>query len=74
MASPDRRSALHTPLCDLLGCEVPVLLAGMGGVARAGLAAAVARAGGYATLGMSWTRTCHPCRKLASESEARLTT
>ncbi len=43
---------LHTPLCDLLGCEVPVLLAGMGGVARWELAAAVANAGGYATLGM----------------------
>jgi nitronate monooxygenase len=43
---------LRTPLCDLLGCEVPVLLAGMGGVARAELAAAVARAGGYAMLGM----------------------
>lgn len=45
-------SPLHTPLCDLLGCEVPVLLAGMGGVARWELAAAVANAGGYAMLGM----------------------
>ncbi len=44
--------ALHTPLCDLLGCDVPVLLAGMGGVARWELAAAVANAGGYAMLGM----------------------
>lgn len=44
--------ALYTPLCDLLGCEVPVLLAGMGGVSRWELAAAVANAGGYATLGM----------------------
>ncbi len=43
---------LRTPLCDLLGCEVPILLAGMGGVARAELAAAVANAGGYAMLGM----------------------
>lgn len=43
---------LRTPLCDLLGCEVPVLLAGMGGVARSELAVAVARAGGYAMLGM----------------------
>lgn len=43
---------LRTPLCDLLGCEVPVLLAGMGGVARWELAAAVASAGGYPTLGM----------------------
>ena len=43
---------LHTPLCDFLGCDVPVLLAGMGGVARWELAAAVANAGGYAMLGM----------------------
>ncbi len=43
---------LRTPLCDLLGCEVPVLLAGMGGVARSELAAAVAKAGGYPMLGM----------------------
>ena len=52
MPGPDQRPALRTPRCDLLGCEVPVLLAGMGGVARAELAAAVARAGGYAMLGM----------------------
>lgn len=43
---------LRRPLCDLLGCEVPILLAGMGGVARWELAAAVANAGGYAMLGM----------------------
>jgi nitronate monooxygenase len=43
---------LRTPLCGLLGCDVPILLAGMGGVSRWELAAAVANAGGYATLGM----------------------
>lgn len=43
---------LRTPFCDLLGCEVPVLLAGMGGVARSELAVAVAQAGGFAMLGM----------------------
>ncbi len=43
---------LRTPICDLLGCDVPILLAGMGGVSRWELAAAVANAGGYATLGM----------------------
>ncbi len=48
MAEP----SLHTPLCDLLGCEVPILLAGMGGVSRWELAAAVANAGGYGMLGM----------------------
>ena len=46
------RASLHTPLCDLLGCDVPVLLAGMGGVSRWELAAAVANAGGYGILGM----------------------
>lgn len=44
--------SLCTPLCNLLGCEYPVILAGMGGVARAELAAAVANAGGFPTLGM----------------------
>ena len=44
--------SLRTPLCDLLGCEYPIILAGMGGVARAELAAAVANAGGFPTLGM----------------------
>jgi len=45
-------ASLRTPLCDLLGCDVPILLAGMGGVSRWELAAAVAEAGGYAMLGM----------------------
>ncbi len=44
--------SLRTPLCDRLGCDYPVILAGMGGVARAELAAAVANAGGFPTLGM----------------------
>lgn len=43
---------LHTPVCDLLGCDHPILLAGMGGVARSELVAAVANAGGYGILGM----------------------
>src|SRR5262250_507943 len=51
-----RRLAPATPLrtraSDLLGCDYPILLAGMGGVARAELAAAVSGAGGYGYLGM----------------------
>lgn len=47
--------ALHTPLCDLLHVEHPVLLAGMGGVSYAPLAAAVSAAGGYGVLGMAGT-------------------
>lgn len=45
-------TGLRTPLCDLLGCEYPILLAGMGGVSHWELAAAVANAGGYGILGM----------------------
>ncbi|MFA5122151.1 NAD(P)H-dependent flavin oxidoreductase [Zavarzinia sp.] len=44
---------LHTPICDLLGIEHPVLLAGMGGVAFAEVCAAVSEAGGYGCLGMA---------------------
>lgn len=43
---------LHTPVCTLLGCDLPILLAGMGGVARSELVAAVTQAGGYGILGM----------------------
>jgi nitronate monooxygenase len=45
-------SSLHTPVCDLLGCDYPIVLAGMGGVARSGLVAAVTIAGGFGFLGM----------------------
>ncbi|WP_321848843.1 nitronate monooxygenase [Burkholderia diffusa] len=43
---------LHRPVCDLLGCAWPIVLAGMGGVARAELASAVSAAGGFGFLGM----------------------
>lgn len=43
---------LHTPLVDILDCELPVMGAGMGGVARHGLAAAISNAGGFGCLGM----------------------
>lgn len=43
---------LRTPVCDQLGCTWPVVLAGMGGVARSSLVAAVTRAGGFGFLGM----------------------
>src|SRR5689334_1080708 len=49
--------SLRTPLCDLLGVEHPILLAGMGGVSYAELAAAVSNAGGYGVLGMAGTST-----------------
>ena len=46
------KTPLQTPLCDLLNCRYPVLQAGMGGVARSDLAAAVSKAGGFGCLGM----------------------
>jgi enoyl-[acyl-carrier protein] reductase II len=42
---------LRTPLCDLLGIEHPILLAGMGGVSYSEVAAAVSEAGGFGCLG-----------------------
>ena len=45
--------SLRTPLCDLLDVEHPIMLAGMGGVSYAELAAAVCNAGGYGVLGMA---------------------
>jgi len=45
--------ALRTPLCDLLHIDHPIMLAGMGGVSYAELAAAVSNAGGYGVLGMA---------------------
>ena len=44
---------LRTPLTELLGVKHPIMLAGMGGVSFAELAAAVSNAGGYGVLGMA---------------------
>lgn len=43
---------MNTNLCHMLGCSVPIIQAGMGGVARAELAAAVSAAGAFGVLGM----------------------
>ncbi len=45
--------SLRTPICDLMDIEVPVFLAGMGGVAYPEVCAAVSEAGGFGTLGMA---------------------
>ena len=42
---------LHTPLCDLLGIDVPIMQAGMGNVAYGRMAAAVSNAGGLGSIG-----------------------
>ena len=44
---------MKTFLTETLGCEHPIMLAGMGGVSYAALAAAVSDAGGYGCLGAS---------------------
>ncbi|MEM7458431.1 MAG: nitronate monooxygenase [Pseudomonadota bacterium] len=46
---------IHTSLCDFLGTKHPIMLAGMGGVSYAELAAAMSNAGGYGVLGMAGT-------------------
>ena len=48
----DHSSLPAMALTRLLGCRLPLLLAGMGGVARAELVAAVTEAGGFGFLGM----------------------
>ena len=45
--------AIRTPLCDLLGIDVPIMLAGMGGISFAPVCAAVSNAGGFGTLGLA---------------------
>ncbi len=44
-------SPLHAPICDRLGIEYPVFLAGMGGVSLSRLVAAVSNAGGLGIMG-----------------------
>jgi nitronate monooxygenase len=49
-----RPSLLHSPLCDLLGLEYPIVQAPIGRVSGPALAAAVANAGGLGMLGLSF--------------------
>jgi enoyl-[acyl-carrier protein] reductase II len=42
---------LHTPICDLLGIEFPIIQAGMGVFTSAELVAAVSNAGALGSLG-----------------------
>ncbi len=44
---------LKTSICDLFGIEFPIVLAGMGGVSLADLAAAVSEAGGLGTIALA---------------------
>ncbi len=45
--------SIRTPLCDLLGVDHPIMLAGMGGVSYAEVVAAVSNGGGFGSLGMA---------------------
>ena len=65
------RSALHTPICDLLGIRYPICQAGMGYVARSALAAAVSEAGG---LGVIAAANLHPTRAARGDPDACATT
>ena len=56
---------LRTPICDLLGVEHPVLLAGMGGVSYAEVCAAVSAAGGFGSLGMAGISPCGIAEQMA---------
>jgi enoyl-[acyl-carrier protein] reductase II len=56
MSSPttnegDIAAMLHTPVCDRLGIQHPIVLAGMGGVSMHRLVAAVSNAGGLGVIG-----------------------
>lgn len=46
---------MRTSLCDLVGVDVPVVLAPMGGAVTPTLAAAVSNAGGLGMLPLTWT-------------------
>jgi nitronate monooxygenase/enoyl-[acyl-carrier protein] reductase II len=48
---------LHTPVCELLGIEFPVIQAGMGQFTPAELVAAVSNAGGLSSLGAALRST-----------------
>ncbi|MCZ6465165.1 MAG: nitronate monooxygenase [Proteobacteria bacterium] len=49
-------SALHTPLCDLLGCRVPIVQTGMGWVATPELVAGACNAGAFGFLAAATIR------------------
>jgi NAD(P)H-dependent flavin oxidoreductase YrpB (nitropropane dioxygenase family) len=60
---------LRTPICDLLGIDVPILCAGMGSVAGPELVAAVSEAGGLGVLGVSGASPEGVRRRIAATRE-----
>lgn len=63
-------SRLRTPLCDLLGIEIPIVQTGMGWVAGARLAAATSEAGGLGVLAAA-TMTLEELEAQIAEMKAR---
>ncbi len=61
---------MRTPLCDLLGIEHPILLAGMGGVSYSEVAAAVSEAGGFGCLGAAGMQHDEMRREIAPSEGA----
>ncbi len=59
---------LHNRICEILGIEVPIVLAGMGGASTPALAAAVSNAGGLGVLGAA---ACGPDELRAWIAETR---
>lgn len=60
------KSVLHTPLCDMLGVEVPILSAGMAIAADVALTAAVSEAGGFGVLGCTLDKPKQITEKIAA--------
>lgn len=54
---------IRTPLCPLLGIEIPIIQAPVGSATCPQLASAVSNAGGLGTLALSW-RSLSECREL----------
>ena len=57
---------IRTPICDQLGIEHPILLAGMGGVSYAEVTAAVSEAGGLGCLGAAAMEREEMAREIAA--------
>jgi nitronate monooxygenase len=62
--------ALRTSLCDLLGIDVPIIQAPIGGASVPALAAAVSNAGGLGMLSVTW-RDPSDLRTLLQETQER---
>lgn len=63
---------IRTPLCDLLGCEIPVVQTGMGWVSTPRLTAATCNAGGFGILGAA-TMTLSELRDAIAQTKALTT-